>query len=194
MQDAFAFFDLPRRPWLDAANLRDEFHRRSASLHPDAGGDADRFAQLNTAHQTLSSPASRLRHLLELEAPELLAQSPQIPPALGDRFMQVGAACQSAAGFLAKHRAASSPLARALLASEHTAQTQALDITLADLDSAHACALARLQNIDAAWREHLTEIASLHAELSYLEKWTAQLRAMRLELALASASNLKSEI
>ena len=192
MHDAFALFNLPRRPWLDAAELRNEFHRRSAGLHPDAGGDADAFAQLNAAHRTLSDPASRLRHLLELEAPEVLAQSQQIPPALSDRFMRVGAARKSAESFLAKHCAASSPLARALLAGEHAAQTQALDTALGELDAAHADALARLRDLDANWRERIPDITHLHAELSYLGKWTAQLRASRLELALAS--NLKSEI
>ena len=186
MLDAFALFNLPRRPWLDAADLRDEFHRRSAVLHPDGGGDADAFAQLNAAHKTLSDPATRLRHMLELEAPEVLAQSQQIPSALADRFMRVGSVRQSAAGFLAKHRAASSPLARALLAGEHAAQTHALETALTELDAAHADALARLSGIDADWRERIPDIARLHAELSYFGKWTAQLRESRLELALAS--------
>ncbi len=194
MPDAFALFNLPRRPWLDAANLRDEFHRRSAVLHPDAGGSAEAFAQLNAAHQTLREPASRLRHLLELAAPELLAQSPPVPPVLADRFMRVGAARQSSVSFLAKHRAASSPLARALLASEHTAQTHALDTALADLDATRTDALARLRDLDADWHDRIPDLARLHAELSYLERWTAQLRESRLELALASAPNLKSEI
>ena len=192
MPDAFALFNLPRRPWLDAADLREEFHRRSATLHPDAGGNADDFAQLNAAHQTLREPAARLRHLLELEAPEILAQSQQIPPALADRFMRVGTARQSAASFLAKHRAASSPLARALLAAEHNAQTQALDTALADLEAAQADALSRLRDLDAEWHDHLPELARLQAELSYFEKWTAQLRETHLALSLAS--NLKSEI
>ena len=192
MLDAFAFFNLPRRPWLDAAELRDEFHRRSAALHPDAGGDADAFAQLNAAHQTLSDPASRLRHLLELESPEILAQSRQISPALAERFMRVGTARQAAAAFLAKHRAATSPLARALLAGEHAAQSHAIDTALADIEAAHAEALICLRDIDADWRARIPDLATLHAEFSYLGKWAAQLRDSRLQLALAS--NLKSEI
>ena len=194
MQDAFAIFDLPRRPWLEAAELRDDFHRRSAALHPDAGGDAGRFAQLNVAHQTLREPAARLRHLLELEAPQVLAQSQQIPPSLADRFMRVAATRQSCAAFLAKHRAATSPIARALLAADHTAQSRDLEGTLADLAAAQADALAHLKTLDADWPAHLPELAALQAGLSYLEKWTAHLRESHLELALASAPNLKSEI
>ena len=192
MPDAFALFNLPRRPWLDAAALREKFHRRSAALHPDAGGSSDDFAELNAAHRNLREPAARLRHLLELEAPGVLAQSQQIPPALADRFMRVGSARQSAASFLAKHRAASSPLTRALLAPDHAAQSQSLDIVLAELETAHADALTRLREIDPEWRDRLTELARLQAELSYLEKWTAQLRDSRLQLTLAS--NLTSEI
>ena len=192
MPDAFALFHLPRRPWLDAEILKDEFHRRSASLHPDAGGDADQFAQLNASHQTLREPAARLRHLLELEAPELLAQSQQIPPPLAGRFMRVAAARQSAASFLAKHRSASSPLAHALLAGEHATHSQNLNAALADLETAQTNALAHLREIDDTWRERIPDIARLHAELSYMEKWTAQLR--ELHLALTLASNLKSVI
>ena len=187
MHDAFALFSLPRHPWLDAAELRDEFHRRSASAHPDAGGDSESFARLNAAHQTLSDPAARLRHLLELEAPEALAQSQQIPPVLADRFMRVGTARQSAESFLAKHRATSSPLARALVAGEHATQTQAIDSALTDLEAAQTDALARLRDVDADWRERLPDIARLHAELSYFGKWAAQLRDSRLALALASS-------
>ena len=186
MPDAFAIFDLPRHPWLDDAVLREEFHRRSASLHPDAGGDADQFAQLNAAHQTLREPAARLRNLLELEAPELLAQAQQIPPSLADRFMRVAATRQSCAAFLAKQRAATSPLARALLAADHATQSRALETALADLATARAEALAHLENLSATWRDHLPDLARLQAELSYLENWTAQLRESHLELALTA--------
>ena len=194
MTDAFAIFDLPRRPWLDEAELREEFHRRSATLHPDAGGDAGQFGQLNAAHRTLSEPAARLRHLLELEAPELLTQAQRIPPALADRFMRVATARQTCATFLAKAAAATSPLARALLAAEHTTQSRTLDSALADLAAAQAGALTRLHAFEADWASRLPEIATLQAELSYLEKWTAQLRAAHLELTLASAPNPNSEI
>lgn len=188
MPDAFALFKLPRRPWLDADALKDDFHRRSVSLHPDTGGDAEAFAQLNTAYQTLRDPASRLRHLLELEAPELLTQAQQIPPTLADRFMRVAATRQSAASFLAKHRAASSPLARALLAGEHATQAQNLNAALADLEAAQTEALASLREIDADWPLHLPKLARLQAELSYLEKWTAQLRESHLDFTITSQS------
>jgi curved DNA-binding protein CbpA len=192
--DAFALFDLPRQPWLDATELRNEFHRRSATAHPDAGGDADQFARLNAAHQTLREPATRLRHLLELESPETLAAPQQIPPPLADRFMRVAAVRQSCAAFLAKHRATTSPLALALLASEHTEQIHALEAALADLATAHTDSLARLRASAADWQSHLSEIAMLQAEFSYLEKWTAQLRESQLALAIALPSHLKSEI
>ncbi len=184
MPDAFAIFDLPCRPWLDAAELREEYHRRSATQHPDAGGDGEKFAQLNSAHQILRSPAARLRHLLELEAPELLAQAQQIPPTLADRFMRVATARQGCAAFLAKHRAATSPLARALLTGEHAAQSRALGSIFADLEAVQTEALAHLKILDADWRNQLPEVARLQAEFSYREKWIAQLRDSQLELTL----------
>ena len=192
MQDAFALFNLPRSPWLNAASLREDFHRQSASLHPDAGGDAEHFAQLNAAYESLRTPASRLRHLLELEAPELLAQSQEIPPALADRFMRVAAARQESATFLAKLAAAATPLARALLTREQLATGRTLKSALSKVKSAEAIALVRLRDLERIWRDHLPELASLHADFSYVEKWIALLRDAQLELDLATAPNLKS--
>ena len=78
------------------------------------------------------------------------------------------------------------PLARALLPGEHATHSRALDSTVADLDVARTVALAHLKILNADWRDHLPKLATLQAELSYFEKWTAQLRDSHLELALTS--------
>ena len=123
-----------------------------------------------------------------------MAQARQVPPSLADRFMRVAGACQSCESFLAKHRAASSSLARALLAGEHSAHERALDTARAELDTAQADALARLSALDDHLRDHLEQLVSLHGELSYLSKWIAQVRESHLKLALESTPNLKSGI
>jgi DnaJ-domain-containing protein 1 len=188
MPDFFSLFNLPRRPSLDVDALKEEFHRQSAALHPDAGGDAARFAQWNTAYQALREPAARLRHLLELEAPALLAASPQIPPAFGEHFMRSASVQQSAGTFLAKYRGVSSPLSRALLAGDAAAQTQRLDVVLGELEAAQTTALEELRALDDDWRDHLEEVARLHAALSYLNKWTVQLRETRLQFDLMAST------
>jgi curved DNA-binding protein CbpA len=185
MRDAFAIFDLPRAPWMDAERLKMEFHHRSASLHPDVGGATARFAELNTAYRTLCDPVARLRHLLELEMPEALLRAPQIPPSLADEFMRVAAVRQAAEATLVKWRATQSPLGRAALAGELAQQQRNVDAALGGLTTTQERALARLQDLNAGWRDHFNELPALHAELSYLNKWTSQLRETRFQFDLA---------
>jgi hypothetical protein len=185
MPDAFALFELTRGPWLDVEPLKLEFHRRGAALHPDSGGDVAQFAELNTAYRTLCDPVMRLRHLLELEMPESLAHAAQVPLSFADEFMRIAAVRQAAEATLAQWRAIQSPLARAALAGELARQQRTVDAALGGLTAAQERALARLQDLDAGWREHLDELAALHAELSYLNKWISQLREMRLQFDLA---------
>jgi hypothetical protein len=185
--DAFALFGQPHAPWLDVEKLKAEFHRRSARAHPDAGGEAAQFAQLNLAWRTLSEPASRLRHLLELESPEALARAPQVPPALAEEFMRLAMLRQAAEATLRQWRGATLALARAALADELTQQRQKIDAALTGLAATLERALARLEELNTDWRDHLEELAALHAELSYLNKWMNQLRETRLQFDLANS-------
>jgi len=185
MQDAFAVFDLPRAPWLDLGLLKAGFHRRSAAEHPDAGGEAPRFAELNAAYQTLRDPVARLRHLLELESPETLSRATQVPPSLADEFMRLATLRQSAEATLRKWRGVTLPLARAALADELTQQRRKIEAALTGLATTQERALARLQELNTDWRNHLEELAALHAELSYLNKCTNQLRETRLQFDLS---------
>ena len=181
MPDHFATLAQPRRPWLDPAALRESFQRAAAQQHPDAAGGGDaQFAALNAAHTILREPAARLRHLLALEAPALLTRAAQIPPALADLFMQLAGHRRALDGFLQKHSAAASPLARALLAAEKTALRRALETAFAQLAAFDETALAELRALDAAWSAHdsaaLENLASLQARFAFLAKWSAQLR------------------
>ena len=185
MRDAFAIFDRPRSPWMDVERLKTEFHLRSVALHPDAGGNTAQFAELNMAYRTLCDPVARLRHLLELEMPEALTRAPRIPPSLADEFMRLAAVRQAAEATLVKWRAAQSLLTQAALAGELAQQQRSVDAALGGLTAAQDCALARLQELNAAWRDHFEELAALHAELSYLNKWIGQMREMRLQFDLA---------
>ena len=186
VHDCFAIFDLPRSPTLDLDALREEFHRRSAALHPDAGGDAKRFAQLNAAYQTLRDPAARLAHLLQLETPIGLRENPPVPARLGDAFMRVAASRQRVETHLRKHRAATSPLTRAVLAGDIAARQDEVARAVQELDRLEAAIADRLGALEHTWREALDEIAAIHAELSYVRKWRAQLRELRLALDLVS--------
>ncbi len=179
MPDHFAALAQPRRPWLDPEALRESFQRAAAQHHPDiAGGGEERFAALNAAHIILREPAARLRHLLELAAPERLSGAAPIPPSLGVLFMELATLRGNLKSFWEKESTTASPLVRALLAAEKFALRHLLALALVRLADAHDTALAELRALDAAWPASaaLDALAPLQARFAFLAKWTAQLR------------------
>ncbi|MEA3208378.1 MAG: molecular chaperone HscB [Chthoniobacter sp.] len=182
MTDHFTVLQQPRRPWLDADALKDVFHRRSAALHPDVPGTGEtaRFASLSAAYTALREPASRLRHLLELDAPELLSATAPPPTELADLFMRLAGQRRRLDQFIAQRAAASSPLGRALLAGEAAVLRRDLAAMTAAVEAAHSAALEDLRALDAIWNAsdpaHWTALSVLHDRLTYLGKWLGQLR------------------
>jgi curved DNA-binding protein CbpA len=181
MTDHFAALALPRRPWLEPEDVRESFQRAAAEQHPDApGGEEARFAALNAAHTILREPATRLRHLLELAAPDRAAGNVPIPSALADLFMDIAGLRQAVQGFRQKLEAAGSPLTRALLAGEQADLRRKLEAALERVTAAHEAALVDLRAIDAVWEAHgdaaWSEIANLQARFAFLGKWMGQLR------------------
>lgn len=187
--DLFAALDVPRRPWIDADDLKDRFHRLTAEHHPDVTGDPERFTALNAAYATLRDPGARLRHLLELEAPgEVIASNAPISPALADRFMQAASLKRELAAFLGGRAATSAPLARALAASEGASLQRRAEQMLSELEASREQCLAAVRDEDAAWAHRdantFARLASLHRELSFLNRWADQLRESLLQLSL----------
>jgi len=82
--DYFAFFGLPYKLNLDAAQLERDFYALSRKLHPDINARADgheqewsleKTSQLNDAYRTLKDPISRTEYLLRLQGVQLEEQS-----------------------------------------------------------------------------------------------------------------------
>lgn len=181
MPDHFSTLHQPRRPWLDAAALKEAFHRATAEQHPDvAGGSGENAAALNAAYAVLREPAARLRHLIEREWPDIVPAPAPIPPALADFFGRIATLRQSGAALAKKEAAAQTPLARALLAGERAAHRQELESTLGALETAEAAATAELRDLDAVWdtRDAATapRLAAFQQRFAFLLKWQAQLR------------------
>lgn len=178
--DHFALLDQPRRPWLDPEALKDSFHRLVAEQHPDKTGDSRRFAEMNAAFSLLANPAARLRHLLELEAPYVMTAPVQIPPAMAEAFMRVATLRRAVDAFAKQHASATTPLAQALLTSERFALQRDVETQLAELTAAHARILAAIREDDAAWSQDQAALAPhlllLQQELTYVDKWSMQLR------------------
>jgi curved DNA-binding protein CbpA len=182
MTDYFAILGQSRRPWLEGEALKDAFHRLGATLHPDVpgSGDAARFAALNTAYSVLREPAARLRHLLELTAPAALAEAPAPPRELSDLFMEIAGVRRRLDALLAKRKAASSPLTRALLASEEADLRRDLRVALGRLETAEIASLEEVRCLDSDWLTSppasVASVVLLFHRLAYLSRWLAQTR------------------
>jgi DnaJ-domain-containing protein 1 len=190
MIDHFAALSEPRRPWLDLEKLKNRFHILAAARHPDtnAANDADPFASLNKSYSVLRDPAARLRHLLELEYPDALAASVQIPADLAEHFMQT-AAQQRALRAVAGPRDESAPaLMKAVREQKRTATQAEAKATLATLEKEYERAIVEVQELDALWSlaaaPVVVRLAQLQIRLAYLGHWIGDLREALLELSL----------
>ncbi len=193
VEDFFALLGEPRRPWLDPDRVKDKFHALSRRQHPDqqaAGSNAETdagFARLNQAQAALRDPKARLRHLLELECPQVRLSGPaDVPATLADLFAPIHDLTKRIDGLLIKKAAAPSALARALLAREELNLQEAAQARLAQLDALFAQALEELRAFDARLDLPLpTEAATLmnfYQRFAYLSRWTEQLRERLFEL------------
>lgn len=117
MNDHFAEFGIPRVAWIDAEEVKLRHHTLMAASHPDkAQGDGDRATRLNVARRVLENPATRLRHLLELEFPAF--HSHEKPQPDWDFFSRTSDAVRLAEQISSAGRSATSPLARAVAKSQ----------------------------------------------------------------------------
>ena len=175
MNDFFAVMGLPRSAWLDGEELKERFHRLSAERHPDApSGSGAAFSALNEAWQTLREPVSRLRHFLELTAPDSVVTSGGAPAELGDLFMDI-ATLKQLAGAMEKP---ASPLARALLEPRRLALLERFSGVEARLAEAMEQGHDEIRNPAAT----ATEFAATLGRLTFLSRWSRQMRELQLEL------------
>jgi curved DNA-binding protein CbpA len=190
MSDLFALLDVPRRPWLDAEELKDRYHAITARLHPDVAGEvaeAGDFAEVNRAYQALSDPVARLRHLLELENQGALARLQAVPEEVADLFMPVAEAREAGEAFFKKRAAAVNPLSKALLSTEQYKVQELVEERIADLNTKQDELLMAVRDADAKWDADrpgaLSDLPRLWQALGYLAKWLGMLREMLLKLA-----------
>lgn len=181
MQDCFAIFEEPRLPLLDEEALKARFHALTALHHPDVASEkSEAFSNINLAYEVLRNPRARLKHLLELEAPNLLARHLPAPDSIAALFPGMGECKQALDGFLRKRAAATSALTRAMLTGEQLTLQESLGDWLGVLEKERTAWLEKLPMLDAAWRENPAEAAPGVAEvaqaLGYLDKWAAQIR------------------
>ncbi len=189
MTDYFALLGLPRRPWLDPEALKERFHQLAAQHHPDVAGKSAAFEGINAAYRVLRDPASRLRHLLELEEVCEPAQSAKLPPSLTDRFMEVATFEREIHVFLKQLGAAESAIQKSMLAAERFAMQRDVEKLVSELEADRVRLVQLLQVEDHLWGQRNADthhrLASLQQEFAFLAKWIDQLRERSLQLQAA---------
>jgi hypothetical protein len=117
VSDHFAELGLARAAWVESEEVKSRHHLLMAACHPDKSqGDANRATRLNVARRILEKPATRLRHILELEFPNF--QSSQKPQPDWDLFSRTGEAARFATQVASAVASATSHLARAVASKQ----------------------------------------------------------------------------
>ena len=122
MNDHFAELGLARDVWVEPEEVKYRHHLLMAECHPDKSqGDGNRSTRLNLARRILEKPATRFRHILELEFPNF--QSTRKPEPDWDLFSRTGEAARLATQVASAVASATNPLARAV-ATKQAAETR----------------------------------------------------------------------
>ena len=172
MTDLFAVLGLPRRPWLDAEEIKQRHHSLMAA-GPSANSSS---AVLNEARRTLQNPALRIRHFLALEFPDYQPATP--PQQDWDFFLQVGQATREASELAARKSSLTHPLARAALQKEILSRRDSLRLLKEAIETRLATAEERLKTLE----NKPGELSALAEEFAFLQKNEASVREALLAL------------
>lgn len=186
MTDFFALLEHPRQPWLDLEKLKEAFHEKSRTAHPDAGGSEAAFAQINEAYQSLLNPRRRLQHLLALEDKPPAAAGQVVASDIADLFQSVAATSQEADALVQKFAIASSPLSQSLLQAELRSIRERLAGLSATLQAGYDRADDELKELNAstdAPENRISELQRLAGRFAYLTRWLGELEERRAQLA-----------
>jgi curved DNA-binding protein CbpA len=188
MDDCFAIFGLPRTAAIDEEILHRAYVECSKAAHPDHGGSDAQAAQTNAAYETLRVPERRLKHLLELAAPEDAKAWRTVP--MDDNMMglfsKLGKALEVSGKFLERKAKAQSALAKALLANEEMREREALEGIGFEIEKIRKEMESRLPMLDTSLlsgeRDTWKEVAVMQARFAYLARWQTQVRERLLAL------------
>lgn len=179
--NAFEIIGLEPALDLDLEVAESAWRERSRGAHPDSStGDAAAAAEIHEAWNTIKTPASRLRHWLELNQIEI-PRAGAISERMMGMFAEVGGVLNEVDAFIAKKKAATTALAKALLTEAEMNAQQTLQAMIAKLQSEQTILQSKFAEIDAA--KDFSAGLDVLSQLGFLEKWSAQCRERFLTLA-----------
>jgi len=170
--DAFATLGLPRAAAVDEETVRAAYFAQSKAPGAD-------HAALNAAHELLLAPDKRLKHLIDLAAPEEVKQWRTVAMSedLMQHFMALGKVRPEAEALIDKRAKTQSALTKALLERQTFAlrdQLEQIGFALDERKRALELSLSALEDWQA--------LVEAQARFAYLGKWQAQVRELLLKL------------
>lgn len=205
MQDAFELCGEIRRPWIEAASLKEKFLQISSEFHPDrfhemprAEKDAAtaRYADLNAAFTLLREPRDRLLHLLELEMGTRPRDIQRIPSGTMDLFGEVGQLCRDIDAYLAASAGSESPMLRLGRMRAGLEWVERLLALQTRINAKRDALLSEVQALNPVWVEAppigaadrvkrlpLERLEEIYRVLSYVVRWTGQIQERLTQLA-----------
>ena len=182
MEDAFSLLGLERRPLVDEAALKASYLRLAVARHPDiSGGGEEKFHQLQEAYKTLSEPAARLRHLLELQFPDVGRPAGSAPHA--ELFLHAGGAIQAAKASFSRREKSTTALARAVLSPEIAAALRQVREALESMRRAREELEARLEDLDDRWPAvSALDLTALATSFAFVSRWMSELSEWEFRL------------
>ncbi len=206
MTDSFALLTEPRRPWLDADELKGKFLLLSSEVHPDrvhSAGEEEklranqRYAEVNAAYNTLRDTKERLLHLLELELGGKPRDVQRIPPGTMDLFVEVGQLCRDVDAFLPNRAKVTSPLLKVRMFERGMEWTDKIQILQQHINARRDELARELQAMNATWDSApaidseerraalpLERIEQVYRVFSYIARWSEQLNERLVQLAI----------
>jgi curved DNA-binding protein CbpA len=186
--DAFAIFSIPRKAAIDPSQLQASYAALSRGAHPDHGGSEEAAASVNAAYETLRFPEKRLKHLIEVVAPEGAKAWRTVPldESMMSVFMELGSALDASAKLLERKSKAASALAKALLANEELVLRERLETIgfgLEERKTGMEAGFTQLdERLDSGDETVWKDIAATQARLAYLANWQTQIRERLLAM------------
>ncbi len=179
MTDYFALLGVPARPVVDEQALKAKYLRLAAESHPDAGGEAEKFREIQEAYRNLHEPAARLRHLAALQGETAKGA---MDGRVSDLFLKVGDVLQRARALLA--RTEQGALARALLAQDRVRMLGEVRAEKSAVEAVRDVVSRELVALDARWPQRQAgELENFAASFRYLARWLAELSEAEFQLA-----------
>ena len=183
MTDHFAVLGVERRPAVAELALQGAYYEKTRLLHPDRAQGSD-FATVNAAFQVISNPATRIRHLLKLEFGNQEVR--QIGNELGGLFGTMAGVLQRADQELASVSGQTSPVIRALAFQRLDSLRDALADAEKQLVERESDLQSQIAAVDQIWfrdRDRCQKsLAQIAADLTFVQKWLAQVRERKTRL------------